>query len=419
MLSRRGRRLSARQEQSSYNILMIAPTSFFADYGCHVRILEESRILQALGHQVAICTYHNGHDVPGLDVIRTPPIPWREDYEVGSSRHKIGFDLLLTFRVLTTALARRPDVIHAHLHEGALIGNVVGRLLGIPCVFDFQGSLTGEMVDHNFLRPTGLAFGLWRRLERAIVRMSRVIITSSQHAVRLLETEFACSSEGLYSVPDCVDAETFRPRTPDDVDVASVRTQLGIPPGKRVIVYLGLLADWQGIDLLLQAAQSLAQRRSDVHFLVMGFPNVEHYQHMARTLDLDGRVTFTGKVPYVEAPRLLRVGEVAVAPKLSATEGSGKLLNYMALGLPTVAFDTPVSREYLADLGFYAQHRDAGALASALADALDDKPRARQTGEALRERVLQHYAWHQAAQTILAAYRAADAHPDTHKRGSV
>jgi hypothetical protein len=38
---------------------------------------------------------------------------------------------------------------------------------------------------------------------------------------------------------------------------------------------------------------------------------------------------------------------VAAAPKLSLTESAGKLLNYMAASLPTVAFDTPVAREYL------------------------------------------------------------------------
>ena len=48
---------------ASPRVLMIAPTSFFADYGCHVRILEEARALQAAGHAVTIATYHNGGPV--------------------------------------------------------------------------------------------------------------------------------------------------------------------------------------------------------------------------------------------------------------------------------------------------------------------------------------------------------------------
>ena len=68
---------------------MLAPTSFFGDYGCHVRILEEIRYLQRQGHQVTVCTYPQGHDLDGVDIRRCANIPWRADYEVGSSRHKI------------------------------------------------------------------------------------------------------------------------------------------------------------------------------------------------------------------------------------------------------------------------------------------------------------------------------------------
>ena len=64
----------------NYRVLMIAPTSFFADYGCHVRILEEARILQKLGHSVTIVTYRNGGPVSDLTIRRTLPIPWRQNY---------------------------------------------------------------------------------------------------------------------------------------------------------------------------------------------------------------------------------------------------------------------------------------------------------------------------------------------------
>ncbi|MEZ4558894.1 MAG: glycosyltransferase [Caldilineaceae bacterium] len=134
-----------------HRVLFIAPTSFFADYGCHVRILEEARVLQSLGHHVTIATYRNGRDLPELTIERTLPIPWRRDYEVGSSRHKIAFDALLGLKTMALLVRRRFDVIHAHLHEGALIGVVLGKLAGLPVVFDFQGSLTEEMIDHNFL----------------------------------------------------------------------------------------------------------------------------------------------------------------------------------------------------------------------------------------------------------------------------
>ena len=385
---------------------MIAPTSFFSDYGCSVRILEEARVLQRLGNEITVCTYRNGQDVPGITIRRTASIPFREHYEVGSSPHKIGFDLLLFWTVLVNALRRRPDVIHAHMHEGALIALVVGKLLGIPFVFDFQGSLTGEILDHNFLRKGSLFYRPLRWLEETIDRRTPYILTSSHNARELLLREFGCRPEQVWAVPDCVDGEAFYPRSRDEQGALAARkVQLGIPEGRQVVVYLGLLADYQGTDALLEAAARLRQRRQDVHFLIMGFPNVEHYRHRVSQLDLVDHVTLTGKVPYRQARDMLAVGDVAVAPKLSATEGSGKVLNYMAMGLPVVAFDTPVSREYLGDEGLYATPPDPASLAAALERALEDEANG-QRGEMLRRRALEAYAWDRAAETIQRAYRS-------------
>ena len=71
-----------------------------------------------------------------------------------------------------------------------------------------------------------------------------------------------------------------------------------------------------------------------------------------------------------------------MAPKISTTEGSGKLLNYMAMALPTVTFDTPVNREYLGDDGlFAAPFADPDAFATRILDTLADPAGARATGE--------------------------------------
>ena len=191
----------------------------------------------------------------------------------------------------------------------------------------------------------------------------------------------------------------------EQADLAARRASLGIPPGRQVVVYLGLLADYQGTDLLLQAAAQVLAQRDDVHFLIMGFPAVEHYRQMARDLGLAEHTTFTGKVPYDQARDFLAVGDVAVAPKLSATEGSGKILNYMALGLPTVAFETPVSREYLGDQGIYAEPGDPDSLAQALLRGLSDPANGRRR-DLLRQTAVDAYSWDSAAETILQAYEA-------------
>jgi glycosyltransferase involved in cell wall biosynthesis len=93
-----------------------------------------------------------------------------------------------------------------------------------------------------------------------------------------------------------------------------------------------------------------------------------------------------------------------VAPKLSLTEANGKVLNYMAAGLPVVASDTPVNRELLGEWGIYASPGDVEGLAQGLVTLLEDEGRARAAGKALRERAEAHYAWSVLAPQIVDLY---------------
>ena len=384
---------------------MIAPTSFFLDYGCHIRILEEARALLAQGMQVRIVTYYLGRDVPGLDIVRSAPTPWRSDYEVGSSRHKIVFDALLSWKALWTALRWRPDIIHGHLHEGALIGYVLAKLLRVPLIFDFQGSLTSEMLDHGFVKKDSVAHYWWRRLEERIVDMPDAIITSTVHSAELLADVFH-RTENVHPLPDSVNLDFLFLTCLTPEDRQQRRVELGIPPERKVVVYLGLLADYQGVPQLLEAAALLRAQNEAVTFLVMGFPRVEYYRQYAHNLGLtDQDVIFTGKIPYEAIPAHLALGDVAAAPKISATEGSGKILNYMAMALPVVVYDTPVSREYLNNLGLYAAPvGDAGALARALRAILHDPEGAAQLGAQLRERADKHFSWNRTGRQLLHVY---------------
>ena len=131
----------------------------------------------------------------------------------------------------------------------------------------------------------------------------------------------------------------------------------------------------------MRAAAYLKERGENIHFLVMGYPNVDHYAAMARALGIADRVTLTGRVDYLsEAPCLLALGDVAVSPKMSTSEGSGKVLNYMAMAQPVVAYDSPVHREYLGQWGVYVPSGEVVAFAEAIRALVKDAPRRQKLG---------------------------------------
>lgn len=385
-------------------ILMIAPTSFFANYGCHVRILEEARALQCRGHAVTIATYPNGGDAPGFVVHRASGPPGPNRAVVGSSRHKMYLDAALLLSATRLALSIRPDLIHAHLHEGALIGGVIARLLRRPLLFDYQGSLTAEMIDHGFLRSTGLMYRPTLLLERLGNRLADQIVTSTVNAAHLLRTRYGVDARRVRPLPDGVDTDRFRPGVLSNEARDERRAHYGISAHHKVIVYLGLLAPHQGTNLLLEAAKLVLAKEPRAFFLLGGFPGNETYRLRADQLGIGHAVSFPGAIPYVEAEEFLALGDIAVGPKVTETEGNGKLYNYMAMALPTVAFDLPANREILGSAGLYARPGDAVDLATKLLYALTEPERDATLGAALRDRAVAHLTWRSRVGELEAVY---------------
>jgi glycosyltransferase involved in cell wall biosynthesis len=385
------------------NILSLAPTSFFGDYGCHVRILEEARALQAQGHQVTVLTYYKGANVPGLNTLRTAPTPWHKDYEVGSSRHKFAFDVLLAVSLIRELTRTRYDMIHAHLHEGALIGSVIGRLFRVPVCFDFQGSLTDEMVMHRFVRKNSLAYRLFQRVEQLANRLPDGIVTSTRHAAETLRVS-APAGKPVQALPDGVNTAVCHPGVYAPGERDALRAAHGIGPDDVVACYLGLLAEHQGIGNLIEAAALLKAQGVAVKWLVMGYPGVGIWRAAAEAAGVADTVQFTGRVPYENMPKMVGLGDIALAPKLSLTEGSGKILNYMAMALPTVAFDTPAQREILGPLGVYAPMGDSAALAAEVRVLAQSPGRRKELGWQLRQRVTKDFSWERNAGILADVY---------------
>jgi len=380
-------------------VLVLAPTPFFADRGCHVRILEEARAVIPCGVELRLVTYHIGRDVPDFPIDRIASIPWYGKLEAGPSWHKPYLDLLLLFKALKVARSFKPHLIHAHIHEGAFIGALLKKVLRLPMLFDCQGSLTAEITDHRFVRPGSLLQRFFATLERWINLSSDYIITSASPTVDLLVRD-GVPKERIRPLIDGVDTDVFAPHPKE-----AIRARLGLPGDRPIVSYLGVLNSYQGVDLLLEAAALLKGQGAKLHFLIMGFPE-ERYREKAEQLGLSGMITFTGRIPYAEAPLYLCAGDLAVSAKISLTEANGKLFNYISCGLPTVVFETPVNREILGDAALYAKYGDATELAGAIGRLAGDRELREKLGQMGRERAVREHSWQARGRELAGIYRS-------------
>ncbi len=389
-------------------VVHIGPTPFFSNRGCHIRILNEIRGLQSCGCRVILCTYGLGNDVDGVDVRRIWPIPGYTKTSAGFSVFKPLADMLLFFLVLKVAWQERVKIIHAHLHEGALIGWCVKLALfwrGIRLVMDMQGSLSGELQTYGTIREKGLLYKAVYWLEKLIYRMPERIICSSEASLRFLETARGGSDGRVDLVADVVPEQFF-----SAADKHELRRKLGIALEPEAIIYSGSLLAGKGVDILLEALVQVMSDNTNCIFLLVGYPKAWVEEEVSRA-GLAGRVILPGEVDYFELADWLGAADLAVDPKPAGSgEASGKILHYMGAGLPVVCFSTENNRHYLGAHGFYAAVEpqnspgEAAALGRAIQTALADAELRKAFGAFGRNSIQSTYSIKSAGEQLLAVY---------------
>lgn len=391
------------------NVLHVAPTPFFADRGCHIRIRGIVLALDKLGVNNLVCTYPIGRDVEGVQSVRTTRIPGYSKTEAGPSGFKYIADLLLIFTVARQLRKFRPEVLHCHLHEGVLIGwaaRIIALRFDVPIAFDMQGSLTGELVAHGYFERRPRLKKMFEFLERRIVALADLYFCSSQASTSLLTSTFGIDPKIVHLVRDGVDVGDA---TSDPGFKLPADLETGATP---VAVYSGGLTESKGMGVLQEIIRDASQRDLDVRFLVIGYP-IDAMEKFVLENGLQQYCLLTGQVPFDRLARYLCSADLALEPKpVGSGEASGKIVNYMAAGLPVICFDTPNNRDMLGDAGYFASRDTSVAFVDQLQQALLNPLESRSRGQAGLEVANSRFSWTAGAGTILDAYwRVSNAEP--------
>jgi len=387
-------------------ILIIAPTPFFADRGTHIRILEEALALERRGHSVSIATYHIGKNISekvktNIKIYRIPKLLfWYKKLEAGANWQKVILDILLIFKTLQVALAKKPDIIHAHIHEGALIGWIVQKILfwrKIKLAADFHGSLTKEMISHNYLRG-GVLQTFFAALEKFINNLGDFAITSSgELANELRKTR---KDGRIETILDGVNLENYDSL----VSKKELKKEMELPADKIIIVYAGSFIANKGIGYLLEAIPKIVEKNKNIYFILAGFPAGEVKEY-TRKNNLENRVKLISPLSYFDLPKILKAGDVGVDPKDSSIgQASGKILQYMGAGLPVVCFNRANNRKYLKKGAYYANDISARGIADGILYFSRNSEEIIIKGKIAKERSVK-FSWDKSAERIEEIYR--------------
>ena len=370
--------------------LHIAPTPFFSNRGCHIRIRNEIEALKSFKVRIILCTYHHGQSVSGIDIRRIFKIPGYTKTDVGYSSFKFIADFFLFFLALKTTWKERPVILHGHLHEGALLGWMIKRILfwrKIPLVMDMQGSLAGELEAYKTFQSFPFVLNIFSWIEQLICWLPDHFICSSENSQSLLENRFGISRSKIVVVRDVVPSIFFSRQNPD-----SWKKKYRIPKDKRVILYAGSLLPGKGIHHVLEAMRILSGEYEDLFFILAGYPkkDVESYVQMH---GLKENSYLPGEIQYESLPAWLSTADIALEPKFNDSgEASGKLIHYMTAGLPIVCYDFPINRAILGDAGYFANPGSIHDFIHEIKKALADARMSQQKGAKSRARAEDNYS---------------------------
>jgi len=380
---------------STRAILQIAPTPFFSDRGCHIRIEGIVNCLSELGFENTVCTYHHGRDVGNVKTRRIDPIKNYVQTQAGPSKYKLWADWKLLWLCVAQYRKIKPVAIHAHLHEGVLIGLLVKWLFfwrRTPLIADLQGSLTGELDSHNAFSK--LFFLRWptKVLEKFLMLCANHITCSSHHCLTIISEGFRVNPKKISLTQDGANAPAALP--------SGYKSELikkhQLPTDKILVIYSGALLESKGLNELKAIIKAGAN--TAVHFIIIGYPDDKLKPYLQQH-QLEPFCTLFGQVKFENLPNILQIADIAIDPKYSeAGEGSGKILNYLACGLPVIAFNTQNNREFLPDASTLASSVDE--FIRLLLELSADTPLRESVARKNQTQFTNHYSW-QITQTQL------------------
>ncbi len=344
----------------------------------HIRALAEAQA--AAGHQVTVLVCNrsprtNRENLNGVHIVK-----------VGRVTTLASMPISPDFPGALRGL--QPDI--THLHCPFPLGEISQWHAGNkrPYVITYHADVTRAVQ-----RLIMIGYGpLWQRILR---RAMRVIATSPNYAAT--SPNLRRVSERVTIVPLGVDTEHFKPPPAPP------------PPRPTMLLFVGRMRHYKGIDDLLRALPSLPR---DVRLTLAGDgPKRAEWETLSASLNLRDRVTFLGDVPDETLPAVYLSGDVFVLPATNRSEAfSIALVEAMASGLPCVTTEVGSGTSYVVEhgvTGFVAPPRSPGALAGALAQLVTDSALRARMGAAGRDRAGRLFKFEDMIARVEAAYRTA------------
>jgi glycosyltransferase involved in cell wall biosynthesis len=311
------------------------------------------------------------------------------------------------YSLLASAQKIRPSVIHAASnHSVGFPAAMVARALNVPFVYEMRGlwALSRAAKDSEY--RMGDRFQLEMALERHVAMAADHVIAITD-GLRAQLIEWGIPKEKISLAPNCVDSKTFT--------IKSRNKQLErahMLNGKTVIGYVGSLAQYEGLEYLLEAVSYLPLPiKNKISVLIVGDGQMRStLEEKASELGLSQIVKFTGKVPLEQVNDYYSLIDIAPFPRISAEVcemiSPLKPLEAMAMGSVVLASNVRAIAEHVIsdENGMLFEKEDSYDLSEKLKVLIENKNLAKRLSQSGRDWVKKNRSWDSMASVIASVY---------------
>jgi len=291
------------------------------------------------------------------------------------------------------------EVTYAREFYAVLVALLPHLLFKKKLVFEINGLASEEQKLRGDSFMNRIFSFFIKQAEMLAAKCSNLVVSVTPQISSYLMGHFHCRSDKIKVIQNGVNISSFYPIR-DITVLKKSRKEVGIEEDERVVAFVGNIAPWQGVNILIESAFRLLDKNERLKFLIVGDGLLKRtLVKKAKDSKWGEKIIFLGMRPYEEIPFLINIADICVAPFINERNRKTgvsplKIFEYMACGKPVVSSRIEglefIEKEYAGQL---AEPDDAVSLAKALQDLLTNTKMRIEMGRRSLEIAREKFSW--------------------------
>lgn len=275
--------------------------------------------------------------------------------------------------------------------------------LDIPVVFRVL-DVAHELVTNKFLRNRA------KKYEKIVLQNSDMILATTPHLVEY-SIEMGALREKVESFPLGINANIFFPVEKNE----NLQNQLGINKDDFVIIFIGTIFEFSGLDYIISKFDELITKTSKIKLLIVGGgPALSRLKSMVKKKKLSSNVIFTGFKPQDDLPNYISLANVCLNPfRINAITNRiipTKILEYFACGKPVLSTPLEGTMKLLPNEEFGILYSPLENFVKKLSVLTNDRESLERLGKLGYEYVQENHNWENLSKKLIKKFEALTDH---------